>query len=136
MTLRLQAKVSWGFAFTKEEVSQVIKDFMSGNRGKYAEWCRIYSKVCQFKDNIPGDADFFYDTVQTFYKETFCPKENTENASSDPLIVYSSSDVVKNEAKRLDFLERVRRVKNIDESKITIKLKSKKNCRTCRRKSS
>ena len=54
LALCLQAKARLGLGYTRVEVQDIVKDYISTNKGMDTELGRYLDIHCQFKDNKPG----------------------------------------------------------------------------------
>ena len=137
LALCLKAKARWGFGSTRDEVRDLVKEYVTKNKDtetdlrKHCLYLRnsLYlRKYCQFKNNKPGE-DWLVGFMRRYRLSSKKPStlEKTRKiAASDPEIIYGYFDLLEEEVKRLNLTGRPMCVWNLDETNVCVDAKTTK----------
>lgn len=103
----LKTMSKWGFALLKEEIKDVIKEYVIENKIKNP-----------FKDNRPGDDWFaaFKERHNLTIKKPEALEVTRRTITSDPFIIYEFYELLSKEIERLGLENKPNQIYNLDES--------------------
>ena len=118
--IKMMAK--WGFSPTREELKDLVKDYVKSNKETNTSVGHHLRKYCQFKDDRPGEdwlANFLKRNNLSTKKPASLEKAR-KSAASDPEVIYSMYDLLEQEIKRLGLEDRPECIWNADETNLGI----------------
>jgi len=118
LAVLLTIKSKWGFASTREEVCELVQDYVKINITKETPLAEHLRKYCRFKNCKPG-SDWLTNFMKRSALSTKKPsglEKARQCAASDPTIIYGFYDLLVREMERLGIMNRPECIWNTDES--------------------